>query len=154
VEVTGFVERTPSLRFVGRAGNVSDRCGEKLSETFVTQVLASLCPDAPFAMLAPEQWEESCRYTLFIQSRNTAGNDALATQLDAALSANPHYALCRRLDQLGAPRVEHLDANAYERFVASETARGMRLGDIKPVALSQRTDWRVQFGCHSAAPTQ
>jgi hypothetical protein len=30
VEVDGFVGRTPSLRFLGRGGNVSDLCGEKL----------------------------------------------------------------------------------------------------------------------------
>lgn len=33
VQVTGFLGQTPSLRFLGRSGNVSDLFGEKLSES-------------------------------------------------------------------------------------------------------------------------
>src|SRR5687768_2319775 len=39
VRVNGFVSRTPSVQFVGRAGQISDLCGEKLSEAFVADCL-------------------------------------------------------------------------------------------------------------------
>ena len=136
-EVTGFVERTPTLRFLGRQGNVSDHCGEKLAEAFVSQVLTKLYPDATFAMLTPEHHGDSWRYALYLE---TAVGFNSVDDLDRMLSANPHYALCRRLGQLTAPRVIST-RGAYARFTAAEVARGMRLGDIKPVALSQRTDW-------------
>jgi hypothetical protein len=148
VEVSGFVGRTPSLRFLSRSGNISDRCGEKLSEAFVTQVLARLHPLAPFAMLAPERVNDVWRYTLFLVDETSLSLDTASAKLDESLNANPHYALCRRLGQLDAPRVTLVDGNAYERFSTAEVARGRRLGDIKPVALSQRTDWAE----HLAAP--
>ena len=142
VEVTGFVERTPALRFLGRQGNVSDRCGEKLAEAFVSQVLAKLCPTATFAMLAPEHHGGSWRYALYLETGVQLNWEV--DDLDRRLGANPHYALCRRLGQLAAPRVSSV-RDAYSRFTAAEVARGMRLGDIKPVALSQRTDWAEHF---------
>jgi hypothetical protein len=142
VEVTGFIERTPTLRFLGRSGNVSDRCGEKLADAFVAQVLATLFPAAPFAMLAPECDNGAWRYALFLDFESARPVDAPA--LDAALCANPHYALCRRLGQLSAPKIIPV-RNAYARFTTAEVARGMRLGDIKPAALSQRTDWAAHL---------
>lgn len=141
VEVTGFVEQTPSLRFLGRGGNVSDRCGEKLAEAYVGSVLAALCPQASFAMLAPEREQEAWHYALFLEQETPAPRPE---ELDDALRTNPHYALCRRLGQLGSPRIVPV-RNAYARFTAAERARGMRLGDIKPVVLSQRDDWSRHF---------
>jgi hypothetical protein len=141
VEVTGFLGDTPTLRFLGRVGNVSDLCGEKLSETFVGQVLRALCPSAAFAMLAPETKDGDAvrRYTLYLSEEYQPHFNEF--DLDRALSANPHYELCRRLQQLEHARIVRVEGNAYERFTAAETARGMRLGDIKPIALSQRKDW-------------
>jgi hypothetical protein len=144
VEVTGWVGRTPSIRFLGRSGNVSDRCGEKLSDIFVTRVLATLCRNARFAMLAPEPDGHRWHYTLFLETDDRA--EDLAHTIDAALRTNPHYANCRLLGQLGPVSVVRILQGAYEIFTAAETARGCRLGDIKPVALSLRTDWRERFG--------
>ncbi|MCU0778715.1 MAG: GH3 auxin-responsive promoter family protein, partial [Akkermansiaceae bacterium] len=45
VECDGFCGATPTLRFLGRAGNVSDLCGEKLSEPFVAECFMALWPD-------------------------------------------------------------------------------------------------------------
>lgn len=42
VEVEGFVDATPALRFLGRAGNVCDLRGEKIDEPFVASVLDKL----------------------------------------------------------------------------------------------------------------
>ncbi|MCX6956550.1 MAG: GH3 auxin-responsive promoter family protein, partial [Verrucomicrobia bacterium] len=143
VEVAGFVARTPSLRFLGRAGHGSDLCGEKLAEEFVAHVLAAVVAShalAPkFALLAPSPEATPPCYTLFIEA--PAVPVGLARQLDSALRTNPHYALCRDLGQLGALRVATVAARGYERFFAAELARGARLGEIKPVALSRRTDW-------------
>jgi hypothetical protein len=145
VEVTGFVERTPTLKFLGRSGNVSDRCGEKLAEAFVIDVLRSVCPTAHFAMLAPERAGDVWRYVLYLENGDATHSELSRVRLDAALSANPHYALCRRLGQLGEPLVVCVSGNAYARFTAAEMARGMRLGGIKPVALSQHTDWHTHL---------
>jgi hypothetical protein len=147
VEVDGFIGRTPSLRFLGRGANVSDLCGEKLAEVFVTRALdagCATCGIAPrFAMLAPEKDAGRWHYTLFLEA--DADPAALAAQLDAELRANPHYALCRDLGQLGPPRVSRVTHGAHEIFCATQMQAGKLLGSIKPQNLSARTDWRQRF---------
>jgi hypothetical protein len=151
VEVDGFVGATPSVRFLGRGDRTSDLCGEKLTEAFVTQAIASVCASCrfvtPFAMLAPTaNGAGHCHYTLFAE-----GNvpHELIKRLDDQLRENPHYALCRDLGQLGALSSFRIARNAYEVFCRTLTISGRRFGDIKPQALSTRTDWHQHF---EAAP--
>jgi hypothetical protein len=144
VEVDGFIGRTPSLRFLGRGDNISDLCGEKLAEAFVTRVLAEVCADVRprFAMLAPERNAGRWIYTLFIEGEADA---SLPTRLDAGLRANPHYALCRDLGQLGPLQVFRIRDGAYEIFCSGAATEGRKLGDVKPQSLSLRADWRRHF---------
>lgn len=145
IEVTGFVGQTPSLRFLGKGGNVSDRCGEKLAEDFVGQAtretMTRLGITPRFAMLAPEEDELGWRYVLFLEG---AAPEELAATLDTALRANPHYAWCRDLGQLRRLQVA-LVVSGYETYVRFEMERGRRLGEIKPCALSPQTGWSAQF---------
>lgn len=147
VEVDGFVGPTPSLRFLGRGASVSDLCGEKLAETFVTgaiEAICACCEFAPrFAMLAPEadavgRW----RYTLFVEGEVPP---ELPARLDDELRKNPHYALCRDLGQLGPVGCCQIASGAYRAFCDVNACDGRRLGNIKPQALSTRTDWRDYF---------
>lgn len=149
VEVTAGVDRTPALRFLGRAGNVSDLRGEKLSEPFVAGVLARLCPRARFALLAPDVSGRVPQYVLYLEDE---APPTLPAQLEAALGENPHYALARDLGQLDGVVVRRIERGGYAAFVAAETARGRRLGDIKPVALSRRPDWARIFSERNDAP--
>ena len=147
VEVDGFLGATPSLRFLGRGASVSDVCGEKLAEAFVTRAIAAACSSCGctphFAMLAPEcdpagHWS----YTLFAEGELPPD---LAKRLDAELRANPHYALCRDLSQLGPLRCCRIPAGAFEILCLVGVSAGRRFGDIKPQSLSPRTDWRQHF---------
>jgi len=147
VEVDGFVSSTPSLRFLGRGSSVSDLCGEKLTENFVTRAIAAACSSLgftpAFAMLAPEsdsagRWS----YTLFVEGEPPHD---LATRLDAELRKNPHYALCRDLGQLGPLCCFRIASAAYEAFCKTGVSAGRRLGEIKPCSLSSRADWRRHF---------
>jgi hypothetical protein len=145
VVVESFVGRTPSLRFVGRVGGISDRRGEKLAEGFVAAVLRDQFAgrEPPrFALLAPEEDESGCRYMLFVEGNVSATE---ADKLDVALRANPHYAWCRDLGQLQPPQVLRIAHDGYEVFAARAVERGQRLGDIKPVALSAESDWVGRF---------
>lgn len=150
VEVDDFIGATPSLRFLGRGASVSDLCGEKLAETFVTRAIAAACASCecspPFALLAPERdpagrWS----YTLFAEGKLPP---ELPARLDAELRANPHYAHCRDLGQLGPVTCVPV-ADGYQIFSATSAAPGRRLGDIKPQALSPRSDWRARFARNS-----
>ncbi len=92
VVVDGKVGRTPSIRFLGRAGRVSDRFGEKLSEPFVAGTLSSIRQAMSlrwtFAMLAPE----GDRYVLYVEGDV---HEQLAARLDDMLRANPLRLLSR-----------------------------------------------------------
>lgn len=147
VEVTGMLARTPTLRFLGRSGQVSDLRGEKLSEAFVARALAaavaSIGKPPRFLMLAPSPASAPPHYTLFLESDFPPLPFAAA--IEQALRENPHYALCRDLGQLGPARVQAITGGGYERYTAAEISRGARLGEIKPVALSLRADWHAHL---------
>jgi hypothetical protein len=132
VACTGFVSRTPSLSFLGRAGHVSDLRGEKLSEPFVAQVLGSLWPseDAPWAALRPSSGSPPS-YELVVAVDCLKDGDDLARRADDALRANPHYALARRLGQLGPVTV----AAAGTRPGKDLDHWVGRIGDAKPRVL-------------------
>src|SRR6185295_5509465 len=76
----------PTLRFIGRAGVVSDLVGEKLSDSFVANVLAQL-PSG--AALVPSA-QPRPHYELWIDAAAPPGQD-LATRVDTLLHDNPQY---------------------------------------------------------------
>ncbi len=147
VEIDDFVENTPSLRFIGRGGGVSDLRGEKLMEGFVTRAVLNVCGHCAlrpaFAMLAPVIGGGGVpSYVLFVEGE---APDELATLLNAELRANPHYAYCRDLGQLGPVRCVRVAGGAYQTFCEVNVSEGRRLGEIKPQMLSARTDWSRHF---------
>lgn len=144
VRVRGFAGRTPMLEFLGRGNCVSDLCGEKLVDAFVAQQLAAL--GQQFAMLAPDNDAGNTlppRYLLLLDGAACPAPRAaqLASQLDAALCANPQYAYARQLDQL-APLTAVRCENPLEHWLATRMASGQRLGDIKVPALLTSCPWQ------------
>ncbi|MBC6476408.1 MAG: GH3 auxin-responsive promoter family protein [Hormoscilla sp. GM102CHS1] len=142
VRVRGWFGQTPLLEFIGRAGLVSDLCGEKLTEDFV---LTHLPIPSGFAMLAPSL-QEKPHYVLFLDGAeyDEEGAIGLSRQCDRALAENPQYQYARELGQLGelvARRVE----NPMAHYIQHARERGQRLGDIKPPALRPETDWEEKF---------
>jgi hypothetical protein len=143
VEVAGFVGRTPSLRFLGKEGHVSDLRGEKLHESFVAGALArafhrfSMAPR--FAMLAPEE----ARYVLYLEADSCP--PGLAAAVEEELAANPHYRSCVALGQLAPAAVFQIAGAAFPRYLRRCRERGQRMGDVKPLALSPLSGWRAAF---------
>ncbi|HEX4963515.1 MAG TPA: GH3 auxin-responsive promoter family protein [Thermoanaerobaculia bacterium] len=149
VEVTGFAERTPSLRFLGREGHVSDLRGEKLHESFVAGALVrafrKLGVAPRFALLAPEDEEdEAPRYVLFVESREPVP-PGLAPAVEEELAANPHYRACVALGQLAPAAVFAVEGEAFPHYLERCRERGQRLGDVKPLALSAESGWGGVF---------
>jgi hypothetical protein len=138
VRVEGFLEKTPSLRFLGKEGHVSDLRGEKLHESFVAGALARVFETTGisprFALLAPAE-EGPTGYVLYLETEEPPPV-GLAEKLDEELSANPHYRLCRALGQLASVRIQTLKKDAFSRYLEHCRRRGQRVGDVKPLALS------------------
>jgi hypothetical protein len=146
VRVTGFLEQTPVLEFLGREGNVSDLCGEKLSAAFVDSILLELeseraCSPS-FAMLAPS-FEAAPRYVLFFRGR--IETPQLAELLDAKLRRNPHYDYCRKLGQLSPAAIFHITGGAGEAYLRRCSALGQRAGNVKETPLHRLSGWENYF---------
>jgi hypothetical protein len=143
IEIAGYREACPLLRFLGRARHISDHYGEKLHELFVRERLENALREhhltAAFAMLACED----NAYALFVQ---TDAPDAmllhLARALDDALRDNVHYDYCRRLGQLRALRLFRISGDAASTYLARS---GQRLGDVKLSSLDARQGWSGRF---------
>jgi hypothetical protein len=148
VEVDGFVEQTPSLKFLGKEDHVSDLCGEKLNETFVAGALAEACACAGtvprFALMAPDLTVDPPGYTLYLES-DAQPPAALSRVLEELLSSNPNYRYCRTLGQLAPLRVFHAPTPMFPLYLQRCRELGQRLGDVKPLSLSSRAGWSDVF---------
>lgn len=147
VIVDGFVERTPSVRFLGRRNAGVDLCGEKLTESFVASCFMEFlkATDRPirFAMMAVDGRRGGRAYTLFIEGGFP--DESMRRRLDELLGRNPHYAYARALGQLGDLAIWEIPSGANEAYFRAQQERGLKLGDIKPTALSASTDWSERF---------
>jgi GH3 auxin-responsive promoter len=144
VRVRGFAKRTPILEFIGKEDCVSDLRGEKLNAIFVAEVLAEFecCRSSTFAMLAPSD-AEIASYTLFLESRQCESE--LAARLDRKLRANPHYAHCRSLGQLAAPKLFQIQRGAREAYLKHCESLGQRAGDVKMTVVHKHSGWERVF---------
>lgn len=150
VEMTGFMGRTPSLRFLGREGHTSDLRGEKLHESFVAGALERAfrrTGAAPrFALLAPEVPADPAAapgYTLYLEIENPV--PGLAQALEEELAANPLYRACVALGQLAPAKTFLIEGDAFALYLRRHRERGQRMGDVKPLALSTLSGWSAVF---------
>jgi GH3 auxin-responsive promoter len=156
VEVVGFENACPLVRFVGREEGVVDLRGEKLADRFVRDcaeaVFAEEGVDPAFWLLAPRgEGASAVSYALFVELRaGDGGSDALAhvaDALEARLRRNYHYDYCRRLGQLGPCRVFRIEpgTNARNVYLTGRAELGQRLGDVKPAAVDASDRWAERF---------
>ena len=148
IKVNGFIDRTPSIQFIGKGDSVSDYYGEKLNDQFVANLIDSLISgisaNVSFSMLAPDGIRKPEQYTLYLEAEGLL-EKGLCNHLDEKLCANPHYAQCRRLGQLEKARVFQIRQSANQAYLLSTINVGKRLGDIKPVKLSNKCGWSETF---------
>ena len=140
VECTGHLAATPTLRFLGRAGVVSDLRGEKLSEPFVAEALRRLWENGSvpeLALLAAWDDGNAAGYELHLSTEKPKGSDLLL-RLEEALRQNPHYDLARRLGQLEALRLIEVAPEEVQRRLLAAVQDGVRLGEVKPRVLVRR----------------
>ena len=129
IEVTGFMERTPCIRFIGRDDHRSDLVGEKLDERIVSRALnAAALPGS--AILVPISKARTPSYLLVVESPA----DEAAQRVETELCRAHHYSIARNNRQLAAVsacRVSSLPQLLHESWQAT----GRRSGDAKPVSL-------------------
>mgnify|MGYP006176318289 CR=1 FL=1 len=133
-----------AIRFVGRNGQVSDLCGEKLSEAFVGATFQKMGLPG-FVMLAP-QWDRPPRYNLFVETDHP---EEIAAKVEDHLRKSFHYNYCRNLGQLGPVRGIRV-TEGDRRYLAGCEALGQKAGDVKPAHLRQELGWLERLeGSHA-----
>jgi hypothetical protein len=148
VEVDGFVGQTPSLRFLGKEGHVSDLVGEKLREDFVAGALArtfcELGVEPRFALLAPRNGAGRPGYALYLELDRPVAPEMPAC-LERALEENGDYRYAVALGQLAPVEVVPIGAGGLGAYLRHCQQLGQRLGAVKPLALSPRDGWGEVF---------
>lgn len=137
VAVTGFHGQVPCVRFLGRAGVVSDCVGEKLHiehiDDIVRDVTRRYFRSSRFAMLVPSTDENSRRYNFIVESDDEKypDMDAVETFLESELCRNYHYAHARSIGQLQPAAVTLVDLGARKRYRDFMISNGAIAGAIK-----------------------
>lgn len=146
VEVAGFFNKTPLLKFVGKTDDICDLVGEKLSAAHVDVALRSafreLQISPSFSQLRVER-SSTPRYVLQVTLAAPNFNQAIQMQLcetiERRLCSNPGYRYARALGQLAPLTIELLDQQQADaintRRNTDRIAAGQRLGDIKPTTI-------------------
>ena len=146
VRVTGFLHKTPLLRFMQKGKGVTNITGEKLYEA---QVLAA-ARDAVIEMGRTPRFvmmladEQARRYRLYVEADSGPKPDAveLATAVDAKLrTLNVEYMAKRESERLGPISAAWLAADTGEAYKQFCVKQGQREGQFKIVALAYRKDF-------------
>ena len=155
IEVVGFKEGCPLVRFMGKTDHVSDLMGEKLNAFYVEEVLKKAFKknniSAGFFMLAPEQNEvNNYFYTLFIEQDGLSDEQLanLENDIEKEFCKNFHYAYCRKLGQLNSVRVFSIDKNGMspaDLYLERQVSFGRKLGSVKPLILDKNVGWSRIF---------
>lgn len=154
VKIVGFKEQCPLIKFIGRNNNISDLFGEKLNEYHVAKVVNEVLKEhsikSPFFMIAPERTENgNVSYTLFFESADSIDANLITNELDKRLQENYHYKYCRKLGQLGMPKIFSIESDrnkhASDIYLEENQVRGKKIGNIKPAVLSSQFDWSKKF---------
>lgn len=109
IQVTDFIHQTPSIRWVGRADKVSDVCGEKLSETEVSQAIKKI-EWKDFCALVPQRTTKKSYYVCLIPQNTKVPFPQKS--LEAEFEKNPHYRWARITGQLAPLRVKKINTTS------------------------------------------
>jgi len=141
VRVTGFLYRTPLLKFLQKGKGVTNITGEKLYEAQVLAAVSAAMADAGraarFVMMLAD--EEERRYRLYVEAE--PGPKPEAAQLGEAVDAklrglNVEYMAKRESERLGAPSSVWLASETGEAYKQFCVRQGQREGQFKTVALA------------------
>lgn len=152
VEVCGFLNRTPLLRFVQKGKGVTSLTGEKLYEAQTIQAVSEvfalheLTPRF-FVMVADEH---TSSYTLFVEASDRRPDcGAVSLAIDRRLGElNMEYAAKRGSGRLGALTLSWLRPGASESYKAASVRAGQREIQFKPPVLQYRKDLAAGFEEH------
>lgn len=152
VEVIGFRNTCPVIRFLGKKDKVVDLVGEKLNETHVQKITENIFKklhiDPEFWMLAPHMENNNNFYILFVEGINNRELLLkIARILDKELQkTNVYYNHARnKSHQLDPISVFHIKNNGAKTYLNVCMNFDQSLGNIKPSMLHKYQHWDTKF---------
>jgi hypothetical protein len=152
VRVTGFMERTPCIEFLHRAGSTCSLTGEKLTEDQVTAAMtdtaAALDVSIESFTLAPAK-QGFPHYVALVEFASETSRDQLIAfprRLDEALEQrNMEYGSKRSSQRLAAPELWVVKPGGYDARRRQRLAGGTSDSQIKPTHLTRDSGFCDQF---------
>ena len=146
VEVCGFFNKTPLLRFLQKGKGVTNITGEKLYEAQTNRAIEAVCKKHKlmprFYMTLANAVNAYYQIYLEIEGYTTSNNYVLATEIDDAIAANNiEYALKRKSGRLRAPHVHFVSRGCGDAYKKHQISRGQREGQYKLVTLQDKTEF-------------
>lgn len=144
LEVIGFCENAPVVRFVGKSGRFLNTTGEKVTEAQVSEAMrraARLTGITPVGFTARAVLAERPFFEVLVEPGD--GSSALVAAFDEALQGvNLEYASKRSSSRLAAPVARRASAGTYTRFRSARVAAGAPEGQVKdPIVAISDLEW-------------
>lgn len=158
VEVDGFYNQVPKLRFIQKGKGVTNITGEKLYES---QIIESVCRAETALDLTSNFFmavanEEASVYRLYYELAQNLPDDSgglkqkLAVRIEQILTEiNLEYSVKRKSGRLHPVIVTFLKKGTYDAFKCHMVDRGQREGQFKIVALQYQRDLTFDFAAYS-----
>ena len=153
VEVMGFYNKCPTLKFLQKGKGATNITGEKLYESQILEAIQALEKSA-HVTIRFHQWiadEIGSRYQVFIESDQSdlSQVSTYAEELEETLSgSNIEYKEKRASGRLKSLQVNLLEKGTGEAFKHFNLAKGQREGQYKTLPLVYLKDCHFPFGDH------
>lgn len=151
VEVTGFYEKTPLIRFVQKGKGVVSFTGEKLSESQVLAAVSKAFGGTKYEFIAAigEMHEGTPRYvflTEFAATPRDSQAQNLVLRLENALKvANIEYASKRDSARLLPSVLRIIQSGEFDRYRTRQVENGKLDGQFKIMRLTTDTQFAAEF---------
>lgn len=138
VEVVGFCEASPVIRFVSKAGHYLNATGEKVSAEQVSAAMLAAAREMNFRPVGFTARVHLAEIPTFQVAVEGAPPPAFASALDAALRRlNVEYDGKRGSGRLGPLTVHPVPEGTYARYRAARVAAGAPEGQVKDPVVAQ-----------------
>jgi hypothetical protein len=153
VEVTGYYENTPLIRFVQKGKGFVSFTGEKLYEAQVIEAvdegLKSRGGRYEFITALGEMWEDKPRYIFLIEFDSPLSDDEgrdLLRRLEKGLKArNEEYETKSKSGRLHPAVLRVVKKGEFEQYRIREVANGRKDGQFKTVRLTSDASYASEF---------
>lgn len=142
VEIVGFTESTPQIRFVGKVGNFLNAVGEKVSEEQISYVLQQIAEKGIVGCTARIHWSEVPHYILAVEG--VVDPSKFCRLFDQYLKEqNIEYKSKRESSRLGMPTFQQLPDGFYVQYRQKCVAQGASDAQVKDIIVCSEEKWNT-----------